>query len=40
MDDVNEWSTEWCGMVLTLRKLMISTFLHIIGIKNVYLYHR
>ena len=24
MDDVNEWSTEWCGMVLTLRKLMIS----------------
>lgn len=23
MDDVNEWSTEWCGMVLTLRKLMI-----------------
>lgn len=23
MDDVNEWSTEWCGMVLMLRKLMI-----------------
>ena len=40
MDDVNEWSTEWCGMVLMLRKLMIYTFPHIIGKKNVYLYHR